>query len=70
LIAQDDNNLPEDWNDRISSIMIQGGCSVTVYEDADHKGRNKTFTHSEAHLSSFNNVVSSIIIHHDQGEVN
>lgn len=32
------------WNDRISSLWIQEGCKVTVYEEADFKGRSHTFS--------------------------
>lgn len=49
-------------NDRISSIRVPYGWSVTVYSDGDYKGRSKTFTHDVGDLYDFNDQISSIFV--------
>ena len=52
------------WEDRISSIEIQKGYQVTLFEDNNFKGKQVTLTSDLAHLKSikFNDKISSIII--------
>ncbi len=35
--------MRKQWNDRISSVWVQEGCKVTVYEESRFKGRSYTF---------------------------
>ncbi|GEM_PF-1893453 len=36
-------NVKKKWNGRISSVWVQEGCKVTVYEEAEFRGRSYTF---------------------------
>jgi hypothetical protein len=47
------------WNDRISSIRIQGRASLTVCEHWDFGGRCMTLTSSRSSLGGFNDLISS-----------
>ena len=43
-----------DWNDRISSISVPQGMSVTLYEHSDYGGQSLTLTSGTADLRWFN----------------
>ena len=47
-------------NDKISSVRIPPGLSITLYENDGFKGRSKTLTASTPVLSDFNDVTSSL----------
>ncbi|MGN1994974.1 peptidase inhibitor family I36 protein, partial [Yersinia enterocolitica] len=56
--------LPTDWNDRISSISVPHGMSVTVFNNADFSGESLTFKENIESLfspkwSNLNNSISS-----------
>lgn len=53
-------NLASDFNDEVSSIYLEDGWSVHVFEDTDEAGGYKCFTTSDYNLSNdtFNNGVS------------
>lgn len=51
------------FNDRISSIQIPYGMTVTVYEDAGFSGARRDFSNSISNLDGFfNDRISSIVI--------
>ncbi|MQP24199.1 hypothetical protein GFJ94_03870 [Flavobacterium sp. LMO8] len=50
-------------NDQITSIKIPRGYSVTVYTEANFKGRSKTYTKDVAYLGDFNDRISSILVY-------
>ena len=37
------NNLDNQWNDFISSLTVKSGCSLTVYEHHNRRGRSQKF---------------------------
>lgn len=57
-------------NDRISSIRIPRGFSVTVYTDGNYRGRSRTYTYDVDNLEDFNDKVSSIVINKNYGQQN
>ena len=60
------NRLYKMWNDRITSISIEEGYQVKVFEDGNFKGRYAIFTSADdlSHLKKFrmNDEISSFII--------
>jgi len=46
-------NAKKRWNDRISSVWVQEGCKVTVYEEAEFRGRSYTL-HGKAGGTLYN----------------
>lgn len=57
-------------NDKISSIRVPRGFSVTVYTDGNYRGRSRTYTNDVDNLEDFNDKVSSIIINKNYGQQN
>jgi uncharacterized protein YgiM (DUF1202 family) len=57
--GQSNARLSATWNDRISSIRVQGGARVTVCEHWDYRGRCQTITGNRSSLGSFNDLISS-----------
>lgn len=57
-------------NDKISSIRIPRGFSVTVYTEGNYRGRNRTYTYDVDNLEDFNDKVSSIVINKNYGQQN
>jgi hypothetical protein len=54
-------------SNNISSINIQPGYRVTVYEDFDFRGRSQTFTASVGNLNIFgwNDNIRSLVVSRD-----
>lgn len=50
--AQEADLVPSGWNDRISSILIEGKALVSVYRDVNYGGSHITFRKSVADLAS------------------
>jgi len=57
-------------NDKISSIRVPRGFSVTVYTDGNYRGRSRTYTNDVDNLEDFNDKVSSIVINKNYGQQN
>jgi len=36
------------WNDQVSSLVVQRGCKLEVYEDHHYRGRKRTFSEGQA----------------------
>lgn len=58
--GQDLRSLDANWNDRISSIRIEGGAEVLACEHFDYDGRCATYRTSVGRLTGANDVISSI----------
>lgn len=57
--GQADNALRGHWNDRISSIRIEGDAKVRVCEDYNYRGRCHTVTSNDSALRGRNNDIIS-----------
>jgi len=58
--GQSDSSLPGYWNDRITSVRIEGGAQATLCRNFGYGGFCRTLYGSEARLGRFlNNRVSS-----------
>ena len=53
-------NVDSRFNDRISSIRVFGNAIVTVFEDQNFSGADKTYNRSVSNLDSFNDRITSI----------
>jgi hypothetical protein len=63
-------NLDGFFNDKISSISVDGGVTVTMYSDADYRGRDMTINRDLSNMSDYpgwNDTVSSIVVDYDRG---
>ncbi|RMD98223.1 MAG: hypothetical protein D6816_16495, partial [Bacteroidetes bacterium] len=49
-----------DWNDRISSIQIDEGVIVRVWEDKYFHGESREYRFSQPHLGDWNDKISSL----------
>ncbi|MGD9740905.1 MAG: SH3 domain-containing protein [Bauldia sp.] len=58
--GQDLSALDPNWNDRISSIRVEGGASVIVCEDFGFGGQCLQYNQNVAQLSNFNDRISAI----------
>jgi hypothetical protein len=48
------------WNDKISSVIVEPGCALNVWEHADYRGKNKTYGGSLPFVGEdFNDIISS-----------
>lgn len=55
-----DNKLPNNWNNKISSIELTGGASVKVCRNTNYLGGCKTYGSSKANLPGpYNNKITS-----------
>lgn len=55
-----DNKLPNNWNNKISSIELTGGASVKVCRNSNYLGGCKTYGSSKATLPGmYNNKITS-----------
>jgi len=54
-----DNDLPNNWDNKISSIKIIGGASVKVCNQTNYNGACKTYGSSRKNLGFFNNKITS-----------
>ena len=55
-----DNKLPNNWNNKISSIKLHGGASVKVCRNQNYFGGCKTYGSSKNHLPPlYNNKITS-----------
>jgi hypothetical protein len=70
-LSSDSSFVGWDWNDRISSVIVPAGQTVTLYEHSDFGGQSLTLTSDAADLRQFagpgpgntwNDAVSSIRI--------
>ncbi len=61
--AQEADLVPSGWNDRISSILVLGEASVSLYQDINYRGRKITIKKSVANLAerNLNDAVSSFV---------
>jgi hypothetical protein len=60
-------NVGDRWNDRISSIRIYGGATVTVFQDEDFKRGSQTFRQDVPNLQSWNDRITSYRVEGRQG---
>ena len=58
--GEDQRNVGDRYNDRISSIRVFGGARVTVYRDEDFGGASKTFDRDVSNLGDWNDRITSI----------
>jgi hypothetical protein len=54
--------LPDYFNDRVSSIVVPNGYSITLYEDRNQAGRAVTLGSGRHNLDRFNDLASSVLI--------
>jgi hypothetical protein len=54
--------LPYNFNDRVSSVVVPNGYSITLYENLNQAGRAVTFGSGRHNLNQFNDIASSIAI--------
>jgi hypothetical protein len=52
-LTLDCSGLGEDWNDRISSVFVEPGRTVTLYEHANFGGASLTLTSDAPNLNSY-----------------
>eukprot|EP00091_Calanus_sinicus_P001849 TRINITY_DN11877_c0_g1_i1.p1 TRINITY_DN11877_c0_g1~~TRINITY_DN11877_c0_g1_i1.p1 ORF type:complete len:257 (+),score=34.42 TRINITY_DN11877_c0_g1_i1:52-771(+) len=52
-------NIPSDWNDQVSAMKIDNGCSLTLYRDYYGRGPTKTYTSNTPWMFSENDQLSS-----------
>ena len=57
------------WNDRISSVKVRAGYSVTLYDNANHGGQSTKLTGDTASLVplAFNDIASSFKVTQNNG---
>jgi len=62
-------NIPDDWNDRVSSIWVREGYQVRIYEHFNRKGESRTFSGGGEgmlfNLRDFNDTLSSYQVERD-----
>jgi hypothetical protein len=63
-------SLPENWNDRISSVQVSDGYVVIVYEHFNFRGRTETIVGRRGgtlyNLNTFNDQTSSYRVRRDR----
>ncbi|XP_041479305.1 uncharacterized protein LOC121426954 [Lytechinus variegatus] len=47
------------WNDRVSSLVVRPGCTLTAYKDGQFSGPIMRYTGSKPHLGGWTNYMSS-----------
>jgi len=65
------NLVPSGWNDRISSVYVQGDAGVVVYQDINYGGTNIFINRSTADLRQdgpqWDDFISSMNVTHSNG---
>ncbi|MDC3985904.1 peptidase inhibitor family I36 protein [Polyangium jinanense] len=51
----------DEWKDRISSLRLDPGCAVEVFENAGFDGATWIFSHSADSLGEWNDRISSYV---------
>jgi hypothetical protein len=52
----------DEMNEKVSSIMCEGQCSLLLFEDRDYGGQSKLLDGSHSYLSGFDNKLSSLMV--------
>jgi hypothetical protein len=61
---QDGANLTnlDDWNDRISSVSVEGGCKLAVFQHPWHGGNSEEFRREIPYVGDWwNDSISSLL---------
>ncbi len=58
--GEESNALPGSWNDRVSSVKVDRGCKLTVYQHRKYAGDRRAFTGDASDVGSlWNDEISS-----------
>ena len=54
------NNIGSLWNDKVSSVKVEPGCALNVWEHENFGGRNKTYAGALPFVGGdFNDIITS-----------
>lgn len=65
--GESQHNVGRRYNDRFSSLRLFGGARITVYDDADYGGGQRTFTANVPNLRDWNDRITSFQVQGSRG---